>query len=160
MISNIQHLYASSIETEVGRLVAYADDNAVVKVQFSDQTQKFDELPENDVTKLAIAQLYEYLCGKRTRFELPLKPVGTAFQSKVWQALCTVEYAQTVSYLHIANLIGNPKACRAVGAANGKNPIAIIIPCHRIIGADGTLTGYAGGLNRKAFLLDIEQNNR
>lgn len=102
------------------------------------------------------AQLDEYFAGKRTTFDVTLATQGTAFQQAVWQALCAVPFGKTHSYSDIANALDNPKAVRAVGAANGKNPISIIVPCHRIIGANGKLTGYAGGLDRKQWLLEHE----
>jgi methylated-DNA-[protein]-cysteine S-methyltransferase len=101
-------------------------------------------------------QLEEYFAGGRVAFDLALAPSGTDFQRRVWAALSTIGYAKTASYGEIAAAIGRPRASRAVGAANRVNPIAIIIPCHRVIGADGTLTGYAGGLSRKAALLELE----
>jgi methylated-DNA-[protein]-cysteine S-methyltransferase len=104
-----------------------------------------------------IKQLDEYFAGKRTIFTLPLAAKGTAFQQSVWQALCKIPYGETWYYQQIAETIGNPKAVRAVGLANGKNPISIIVPCHRVIGKSGKLTGYAGGLNRKASLLELER---
>lgn len=105
-------------------------------------------------------QLNEYFAGKRNRFELELDFAGTEFQKKVWQALLTIPFGETRSYSEIAVQIGNPKAVRAVGAANGKNPISIIAPCHRVIGASGNLTGFAGGLDIKKLLLLLEGDNR
>ncbi|MEF3695400.1 MAG: methylated-DNA--[protein]-cysteine S-methyltransferase [Candidatus Cloacimonadota bacterium] len=102
-------------------------------------------------------QLDEYFAGNRERFELPLCPQGTEFQKAVWQALSSIPYGQTRTYAQIAALIGKPKACRAVGMANHNNPLPILIPCHRVIGADGKLTGYAGGLTIKQLLLDLER---
>ncbi|MCY1553447.1 Methylated-DNA--protein-cysteine methyltransferase [compost metagenome] len=101
-------------------------------------------------------QLDEYFAGRRRRFELRLAPQGTAFQQAVWQALLTISFGQTTCYSALAEQIDRPKAVRAVGAANGANPISVIIPCHRVIGRDGSLTGYAGGLPRKALLLKLE----
>jgi len=112
--------------------------------------------PEHEILAQAITQLTEYFSGQRKHFDLPLKPSGTEFQQRVWKALVTIEYGRTASYLDIALMINKPKAVRAVGAANGKNPIGIVVPCHRIIGSNGTLTGYAGGLERKKWLLDHE----
>lgn len=103
-------------------------------------------------------QLNDYFAGKLKKFSLKLDFVGTEFQKKVWKALLTIPFGETRSYGQIAKQIGNPKAVRAVGAANGKNPISIIAPCHRVIGSDGKLTGFAGGLEAKACLLDIESN--
>jgi methylated-DNA-[protein]-cysteine S-methyltransferase len=106
----------------------------------------------------ARVQLEEYFAGERTAFDLPLAPAGTPFQLRVWQALTTIGYGRTVSYGAIARQLDLiPGASRAVGLANGANPISIVVPCHRVIGADGSLTGYGGGLDRKRFLLDLEQ---
>ena len=105
-------------------------------------------------------QLEEYFAGERTRFDLHLAPRGTPFQESVWKALVTIPFGRTASYGEIARKVGRPDASRAVGAANGKNPIAIIVPCHRIIGASGALVGYAGGLPRKKWLLAHESNQR
>ena len=105
----------------------------------------------------ACRQLEEYFCGQRSNFELPLAPAGTQFQEKVWATLQAIPYGETWSYLQLAQQLGNPNASRAVGSANGKNPIWILIPCHRVIQASGGLGGYAGGLDVKARLLDLEQ---
>ena len=105
---------------------------------------------------ICMSELNEYFKGERTHFSVPLDTQGTEFQQSVWRALMGVEFGKTKSYLDIAQAINNPKAVRAVGAANGKNPISIIVPCHRVIGASGKLTGYAGGLDRKEWLLKHE----
>lgn len=102
------------------------------------------------------AELEEYFAGERTAFDVPLAPRGTAFQQEVWRALTAIPYGETTTYSALAQTIGRPKAVRAVGAANGQNPISIVVPCHRVIGRDGTLTGYAGGLDKKRALLDLE----
>lgn len=112
------------------------------------------------VTEKAKTELEEYFAGVRKSFSVPIKPAGTDFQKKVWAALRDIPYGETASYGEIAKRIGNPKACRAVGMANNRNPIAIIIPCHRVIGAGGALTGYAGGLDKKEFLLKLEAQRR
>jgi methylated-DNA-[protein]-cysteine S-methyltransferase len=104
-------------------------------------------------------QLGEYFAGTRTRFELPLEACGSDFEKKVWRALKKIPYGTTRSYLDLAKAIGSPKACRAVGAANSKNPLPIVVPCHRVIGANGKLTGFAGGLDRKATLLAHEASS-
>jgi methylated-DNA-[protein]-cysteine S-methyltransferase len=106
----------------------------------------------------AVEQLEEYFAGRRTAFDVSMRPVGTAFQQRVWKALRAIPYGQTSSYGQIAEKIGRPAASRAVGAANGRNPIGVIIPCHRVVGSTGHLTGYGGGLERKRFLLDFEQD--
>ncbi|MGH3673903.1 MAG: methylated-DNA--[protein]-cysteine S-methyltransferase [Pseudonocardiaceae bacterium] len=103
------------------------------------------------------SQLEEYFAGRRTEFDLPLAPAGTPFQHTVWAALREIPYGQTESYGHLAERIGRPGAARAVGLANGRNPVSIIVPCHRVVGATGALTGYGGGLDRKQQLLDFEQ---
>ncbi|NBJ92476.1 methylated-DNA--[protein]-cysteine S-methyltransferase [Parablautia muri] len=118
---------------------------------------KFLTESETDLLKRAGNQLIEYFQGKRTEFTLPLAPQGTDFQKKVWKALRTIPYGQTRSYGQIAAQIGNSKACRAVGGANNKNPIMIFIPCHRVIGADGSLVGFGGGLYAKEYMLNLER---
>ncbi|MGH9076417.1 MAG: methylated-DNA--[protein]-cysteine S-methyltransferase [Acidimicrobiales bacterium] len=105
----------------------------------------------------AAAQLDAYFAGRLTRFDLPLRLVGTEFQRAVWAALAQIPYGATQSYAEVATTVGNPRACRAVGLANGANPVAIVIPCHRVVGAGGGLGGYGGGVDRKAWLLDLEQ---
>ena len=147
------HLYKSIVETPHGFLSVFATENAVKAIDFND-THPFCN--ENKISKLAAKQLSEYIAHQRECFDLPLDPDGTDFQKNVWQALLDVPFGATASYLDIAIAVGNKKACRAVGAANGKNPIPIVIPCHRIIGTNGKLTGYAGGLTRKTYLLALE----
>ena len=112
------------------------------------------DIPES--LRECVQQLKEYFKGERTNFNLLLNPQGTKFQKLVWQELCDIEYGKTISYLAQSKQIGDIKAVRAVAAANGKNPISIVIPCHRVIGSDGSLTGYAGGVWRKKWLLDYE----
>lgn len=113
--------------------------------------------PTTALLNAAAKQLEGYFSGTLQAFTLPLVPAGTAFQQQVWQALQQIPFGETRSYQQIANAIGNPKAVRAVGMANSRNPVAIMIPCHRVIGANGQLTGYAGGLDKKAWLLQHEQ---
>ena len=115
-----------------------------------------ESILENDVILKAKNQLYEYFDGNRIEFNVPLQLVGTDFQKKVWNLLMKIPFGKTISYLDLAKMLGDPNATRAVAAANGKNPIAIIIPCHRVIGSDGSLTGYAGGLGNKRMLLSFE----
>lgn len=116
------------------------------------------ESEHSPVFQKTVVQLSEYFNGMLTSFDLPLKMQGTAFQKKVWAALEEIPYGETISYKKLATRIGNPKASRAVGLANGKNPISIIVPCHRVIGANGDLVGYGGGLRRKAQLLELEKS--
>lgn len=115
---------------------------------------------KNNFTDNVHKQLVDYLNGNITTFNLNLAPKGTDFQKKVWNELCNIPYGETRSYKEIAKLIGNKNACRAVGMANNKNPIHIIIPCHRVIGSNGKLVGYAGGIDMKHYLLDLETNNK
>ncbi|WP_339626410.1 methylated-DNA--[protein]-cysteine S-methyltransferase [uncultured Maribacter sp.] len=117
-----------------------------------------DVMPES--LEDAVYQLNEYFEGIRTEFQLDLNPEGTEFQKKVWLELQNIPYGRTASYMELSKLIGDPKAIRAVGAANGRNPLWIVVPCHRVIGSDGSLTGYAGGLHRKKWLLDHESPHK
>ncbi|HVB05178.1 MAG TPA: methylated-DNA--[protein]-cysteine S-methyltransferase [Acidimicrobiales bacterium] len=114
-------------------------------------------LPDEGVLEEAASQLAEYFAGERRSFSLSVAPVGTDFQRTVWRALAAIPYGETRSYGEIAAAVGRPSASRAVGAANGHNPISVIVPCHRVIGANGSLTGYAGGIERKTTLLDLER---
>ncbi len=142
-----------SLTTPIGVLEVTANDKAVTSVFFVERAQAAQP---NTITDKALRQLNEYFSGQRTRFNLPLDADGTDFQRSVWRQLCEIDYGVTCAYQDIANALENPKAVRAVGAANGRNPISIIVPCHRVIGANGALTGYAGGMDRKAWLLKHE----
>lgn len=141
-------------KTPVGNITVEDNGEFVTAVSFS---KKRSSDKESELAKITYFQLQEYFQKKRKEFQIPVKPVGTDFQRLVWKALREIPYGQVVSYKDIAQKIGNPKAYRAVGMANNKNPIAIIIPCHRVIGKDGSLTGYAGGLDLKKYLLDLEK---
>jgi len=153
-------IYYEQMPSPIGPLFLVADDEGLREIRF--ELERRAHTPqahwEHAPHKLAEVrrQLDEYFAGERTTFDLPLKPLGTEFQQLVWQALTTIGYAQTASYGQIAQQIHRPKASRAVGAANGRNPIPIIIPCHRVIGSNGTLTGFAGGLAAKQWLLGRE----
>ncbi|RME78809.1 MAG: methylated-DNA--[protein]-cysteine S-methyltransferase, partial [Chloroflexi bacterium] len=132
-------------------------DEAITAINFLDEGRSGP--PGTEIPPLlqeCIRQLEEYFAGQRQEFSLPLAPQGTAFQQQVWQYLLTIPFGKTVSYGDVARGIGSEKAVRAVGAANGRNPIPIIIPCHRVVGSNGTLTGYGGGLWRKKWLLEHE----
>ena len=149
--------YWDIFESElVGPIQIICDEEGILGLEFGSEAPKEGLKKSTDLIKKTVLQLNEYLIGERTEFDLPLKPEGTAFQKKVWEALCTIPYGQTRSYKEIAVQIGNEKACRAVGMANNRNPISIIIPCHRVIGADKSLVGYGGGLNIKVKLLNLE----
>jgi len=115
---------------------------------------------KHPVLDLSVRQLREYFAGNRMKFDIPLDFVGTEFQGKAWRGLLTIPFGETRTYAEHANRIGHPRAVRAVGAANGRNPIAIIIPCHRLVGSDGSLTGFGGGLPAKAWLLALERDGR
>lgn len=147
----------------IGLLQIQGTPTHITHIQFvSDtvQTQCIASLPQTwSLGEQAKQQISEYFAGKRTKFTLPLEPKGTTFQVAVWNALQTIPFGETRSYGEIASTIGKPKAARAVGLANNRNPLAIVIPCHRVIGANGNLTGYAGGLDCKAFLLNLEQKS-
>lgn len=149
-------LFQSLMNTPVGPICILANETAIVEVAFAEQDLK---RPENALTREAQAQLNAYFAGQRQQFELPLAPSGTDFQRQAWMALQQIPYGETRSYAQQACQIERPKAVRAVGAANGANPIAIIVPCHRVIGKNGTLTGYAGGLDRKRWLLAFEREH-
>lgn len=142
----------------IGKISLTADENHLLYLDFGEKIRGAVE--ESCIIKEAAAQLAAYFIGQRKVFELPLCPGGTLFQQKVWQQLQAIPYGETVSYKQIALAIGNEKACRAVGMANNKNPIPIIIPCHRVIGANGHMVGYAGGLQIKTVLLALEQMNK
>ena len=133
------------------------NEGAISNIFFKDSKPSKDfKNEETPLIKKTAKQLEEYFAKKRKEFDIPLSPVGTTFRKKVWEALRTIPYGETCSYGKIAAMIDNPKACRAVGMANNINQIPIIIPCHRVIGHDGSLTGYAGGLDLKRKLLDLE----
>ena len=145
-------------ETPIGLLKIAEDGGAITEIRLAEDRLPPDvELRETPLLIEAKRQLTEYFGGRRKLFDLPLAPKGTPFQQKVWAALQTIPYGETRSYKQIAEQIENPKACRAVGLANNKNPIILVIPCHRVIGADGRLVGYAGGVWIKEKLLELEQ---
>jgi methylated-DNA-[protein]-cysteine S-methyltransferase len=145
-------------DTTIGKIGIVENDIAITYVYFGESIPNEIKIIETPLLKMAGQQLTEYLSGNRTTFDLPLAPQGTEFQQKVWRALQEIPYGKTCSYKDIANTVGNIKACRAVGMANNRNPIPLFIPCHRVIGANGKLVGYAGGLDVKAKLLNLEKN--
>lgn len=148
--------FVEYLNTKFGILEVNANQEGITSIRF---VKKQSRDPNRCLfTQQAVTQLEEYFAGKRTQFDLCLNAQGTAFQHQVWQKLRTIEYGQTCSYADIAKGIDNPKAARAVGAANGRNPLTIVVPCHRVIGSNGKLTGYAWGMEIKAGLLELEQN--
>lgn len=155
----MEHLY-TTFQSPVGQLVAVGDGQALTRLRFQDGRRPAAITPGWRRCDAAFAelraQLEQYFAGRRQRFELELAPTGGAFERRVWAALTEVPYGATVSYGEIARRVGAPTSARAVGTANGRNPIVVVVPCHRVIGADGTLTGYGGGLGRKRWLLDLE----
>nr|WP_288834022.1 methylated-DNA--[protein]-cysteine S-methyltransferase [uncultured Flavobacterium sp.] len=130
------------------------DENGISIISIADEGEISAEIPA--VLKEAVTQLQDYFDGKRTTFDFKLNPKGTEFQQKVWQALLEIPFGKTYSYMDLSKKLGDVKAIRAVASANGKNPLWIVVPCHRVIGTDGSLTGYAGGLWRKKWLLEHE----
>jgi len=144
----------------VGPLTLVSDGECLVGLHFEGWHPPSNALHNSDAVLVATArQLDSYFAGQLRTFDLPLAPVGTPFQRRVWSALRDIPFGETRSYGQLAKTIGQPSAMRAVGAANGRNPIAIIVPCHRVIGADGSLTGFGGGVERKKFLLSLEHGN-
>lgn len=153
--------FYTTYTSPLGVMTLQANDDGMLGAWFETQTTQPESLGEyvedHQILNSVIAQLDEYFSGQRKVFDIPLAANGTEFQKKVWQALTTIPYGQTWSYQDLANAIDNPKAVRAVGLANGKNPVSIVVPCHRVIGKNGKLTGYAGGVERKAQLLELEK---
>lgn len=150
------------IASPLGNLKLIANEKHLLAVLWQNQPgyETAEHASMHPILEHTTKQLAEYFAGKRTQFEIPLEIQGTAFQKKVWQGLRQIPYGETRSYSQLASAIGSPRASRAVGAANSRNPLSIVVPCHRVIGANGTLTGFAGGLDAKLFLLNIEKTAR
>lgn len=158
-------LRVATMPSPVGELRIVVSDRGVRAILWEDDVDRIASIdpepirPDDDpVARRAVDQLTEYFAGERTAFDLPLDPVGTEFQVAAWRALGEIPYGETRTYGEQAAGIGRPTAVRAIGAANGKNPLSIVLPCHRVVGADGSLTGFAGGLDAKRFLLTHEQS--
>lgn len=147
------------IDTCVGTIGIAEEDGCITNIFFSSEPAPAAEERETQLLQIAATQIDEYFDGKRRSFDLPLLPSGTEFQKKVWNALLEIPFGETRSYQEIAEAAGNPKACRAVGNANNKNPISILIPCHRVIGKNGSMVGYGGGLAIKEQLLALERTD-
>jgi len=143
------------IETPLGIASITGDENGITKISITERTEENRTIIIPDILQQPVLQLQEYFEGKRNEFQVKLNPSGTDFQKKVWQELTKIPFGKTVSYLDIAKRLGDPKCIRAAASANGKNPLWVVIPCHRVIGSDGSLTGYAGGIWRKKWLLYI-----
>jgi len=155
-MNNVYYTY----DTVFGRITIESNGKAVTCIKTESHADQKGQKNTDPITEKAARQLEEYFIGKRTHFDVPLDPNGTDFRRSVWQALCQIPYGETKSYKQIAQAINNPNACRAVGLANNKNPIWIMIPCHRVIGTNGALTGYGGGLEMKQRLLELEQRKK
>jgi methylated-DNA-[protein]-cysteine S-methyltransferase len=163
-MANMKYMkYLFYYDSPVGTLGIIEDNQKISNVFFKDG-KKAERYTNGSIAEKktpliqkTISQFEEYFKGKRKVFDIPLALEGTKFQLSVWKALQKIPYGRTVSYKEIAAAAGNPKACRAAGMANNRNPVAIIVPCHRVIGADGSLTGYGGGLDKKVFLLELEK---
>ena len=149
--------WTTTVGSPVGPLLLTTNGSALTRLLFDVPPDPTWSTEPHPVLAAAVAQLEEYFAGERRDFDLPLEPAGTPFQLRVWETLREIPYAETINYGQLANRIGNPNASRAVGLANGRNPISIVVPCHRVIGANGSLTGYGGGLDRKRTLLDLER---
>lgn len=147
--------HIANFKSPIGFIELVDEDGFLTAASFMDE-QRTEATASTPLLEKAIQQLNAYFAGKLQQFDLPLRPAGTAFQQTVWNQLIQIPFAETITYLHMAKRLGNVKAIRAAASANGKNPLAIIIPCHRVVGADGKLTGYAGGLHRKQWLLEHE----
>ncbi|WP_286239347.1 methylated-DNA--[protein]-cysteine S-methyltransferase [Neptuniibacter halophilus] len=150
-------MYAAIMNTALGSLLIKANDSAVTSIHFLRDDETLPELLGNPLIDQCISELGEYFSGRRVDFDIPLAPDGTHFQQSVWRALREIPYGKTCSYGEIARKLGKPRAARAIGMANNRNPIPIIIPCHRVLGSNGSLTGYAGGLENKSYLLNLEK---
>ncbi|HVE94532.1 MAG TPA: methylated-DNA--[protein]-cysteine S-methyltransferase [Acidimicrobiales bacterium] len=155
---------ARTIESPIGPLTLAGDDRALTHLLMHEQAHPPQQVgtwePDNSIFPEVVDQLGAYFSGELTEFKVAMRLVGTEFQQRVWRALCDIPYGETESYGELAARIGQPTASRAVGLANGRNPIALIVPCHRVIGASGTLVGYGGGLDRKHTLLALERGQR
>jgi methylated-DNA-[protein]-cysteine S-methyltransferase len=148
------------VPSPIGPLTLVREDGALVRLAMSPPAAFDPEVVgerSDEGFEDVVRQLGEYFAGERTAFDLPLRPVGSDFELAVWGQLTRIPYGETRSYGHVAKAVGEPGGAQAVGAANGRNPLAIVVPCHRVIGADGSLVGFGGGLPRKRFLLDLEQ---
>jgi len=153
-------MHITTVQSPIGELTLASDGEALTGLYMTDQRHRPDLPPAGDddaILVAARAQLTAYFAGERREFDLPLRPAGSRFQRAVWDALRAIPYGETAGYGELARRVGRPGAARAVGSANGRNQLAIVVPCHRVIGAAGALTGYGGGLERKRYLLELER---
>jgi methylated-DNA-[protein]-cysteine S-methyltransferase len=157
---SVKHSYATTMKSPLGLLTLVGNGKALTAIRIAekpvaDKTQ-LEAGAKDAVLSKAKQQLERYFAGKLSKFDVPMEPQGTPFQKRVWKALSKIPFGKTASYKDVAVMIGNPKACRAVGTANGRNPLCIVVPCHRVISNDGSLGGYTGGLSKKRYLLSLE----
>jgi methylated-DNA-[protein]-cysteine S-methyltransferase len=159
-----EHFLTTAYESPIGELVLVGDGDALAAIHLPNRPPSPERRAgwTEDAAALAhaVGQLDEYFGGRRTEFDLPLRQAGTPFERAVWERVAAIPYGETASYGEIARALGRPDRARAVGAANGRNPLPIVVPCHRVIGSDGSLVGYGGGLERKRALLDLERSAR
>ena len=158
---NVERVWYAELATPVGAMGVATGERGIVRILLPNELGReklagFDVLPDEGRNREALRQLGEYFAGERTTFDLGLDPRGTPFQRSVWREVSAIPYGQTTTYGELARRLGEPNAHRAVGAANGDNPLPIVVPCHRVVGSNGHLTGYAGGVDMKAFLLGLE----
>jgi methylated-DNA-[protein]-cysteine S-methyltransferase len=149
--------FSTMFHSPAGAVVLEGDDHSLTRIGFGEPSA-----PQGEAEAVASAaiQLEQYFAGERTEFDLDLDLRGTPFERRVWDEVSAIRYGETATYAEIARRVGSPGACRAVGRANGRNPIAVLVPCHRVVGSDGSLTGYAGGLDMKRALLDLERHGK
>jgi methylated-DNA-[protein]-cysteine S-methyltransferase len=163
-VTNTTTTTTTTMASPVGTLTLTAEDGRLTRLHMDGQRHAPDTSPEwerdDDGLAGVVEQLEAYFAGSRETFDVPVALAGTDFQRRVWEGLLEIPYGETISYGELARRVGRPGASRAVGLANGRNPVAIIVPCHRVIGANGTMTGYGGGLDRKVWLLDHERSRR
>lgn len=152
-------MYCSYFQSPIGEIKIQATEKEISSIEFVESLDLHDQSISNEITEQAVYQLEEYFNGQRQSFDLPLSDVGTDFQGSVWQQLKNISYGTTLAYKDIAKKIGKPKAMRAVGSANAKNPLAVVVPCHRVISSNGKLSGYAYGEDKKAWLINFENKN-
>ena len=152
----MEEFYIANYNSPIGNLVVISNQQSILECNFQNKKKQSKEIPR--ILERALKQLDEYFKGERRKFDLDLSPSGTEFQEEVWKQLIEIPFGSTISYRELAVNVGNKRAVRAVGNANGKNPISIMIPCQRVIGSDGKLVGYGGGIEKKKWLLDFEQN--
>jgi len=149
--------YYYSYQTPLGELCIVEENDCIAKIKYKVDFCSIEK-KETTLIKTTFQQLTEYFAGERKNFDIPIKLIGTEFQVQVWEALQTIPYGKIWNYKRLAEAVGSPKGYRAVGLANNRNPISIIVPCHRVVGINGDLVGYAGGIENKKYLLNLEQN--